>query len=224
MLIVFDVDGTLVGGEAADWACFDQAVGGVLGLAPGTPYFHSQTEMTTQAIAQSAIQVAGQPLGAGLEEQICAAYLAGLRRVHAADPGAFPARPGAREILGLLRSRPGVQVAIATGDWDGPIKFKLAAAGISVEGVPMATSSDRRVRAEIIALAAERSGRALAEVVYVGDGLWDLRACRTLGIPFIGTGHRLSLLVEAGARHLLEHCAPDLLVERVAAALAVTAG
>jgi len=43
MLIVFDVDGTLVGGETEDWACFDAAVRAVLGLAPGVPYFDSRT-------------------------------------------------------------------------------------------------------------------------------------------------------------------------------------
>ena len=224
MLIVFDVDGTLVGGEAADWACFVQAVSGVLDLAPGTPYFNSQTEMTAQAVAQSAIQVAGRPLGAGLEEQIRETYLANLQRTLAADPQAFQARPGARELFEHLRSRPGVQVAIATGDWHEPITLKLSAAGINVDGIPIATSSDRLARAEIIALVVERAGRRLAEAVYVGDGLWDLRACRTLGVPFIGTGRRLALLVEAGARHVVEHFGPDLLVERVAAALAASPG
>jgi phosphoglycolate phosphatase-like HAD superfamily hydrolase len=223
MLIVFDVDGTLIGGEGADWACFDGAVGAVLGLAPGVPYFSSDGEMTARAIAQSAILVAGRTGGAGLEERIHDEYLGRLWRVHAADPQAFPARAGARELLAHLRSRPGVQVAIATGDWHGPIAFKLAAAGIDIDQVPIATSSDRSVRAEIIALAAERAGRPLGEVVYVGDGLWDLRACRALGVPFVGTGRRLPLLREAGARHVVEDFAPDQPVERVAAALAAMA-
>jgi phosphoglycolate phosphatase-like HAD superfamily hydrolase len=37
--------------------------------------------------------------------------------------------------------------------------------------------------------------------VYVGDGVWDARACRGVGIPFIGigTGSRATRLAAEGA-------------------------
>jgi phosphoglycolate phosphatase-like HAD superfamily hydrolase len=37
--------------------------------------------------------------------------------------------------------------------------------------------------------------------VYVGDGVWDARACRSVGIPFIGigTGSRVTRLSAEGA-------------------------
>jgi phosphoglycolate phosphatase-like HAD superfamily hydrolase len=37
--------------------------------------------------------------------------------------------------------------------------------------------------------------------VYVGDGVWDARACRSVGIPFIGigTGSRATRLSAEGA-------------------------
>jgi hypothetical protein len=38
----------------------------------------------------------------------------------------------------------------------------------------------------------------------VGDGVWDLRACRKLGIRFIGVGNKREKLLEAEATHVLE--------------------
>jgi phosphoglycolate phosphatase-like HAD superfamily hydrolase len=140
----------------------------------------------------------------GLEERIRDEYLRRLRLVYATDPGAFPARNGVVTLLSRLKSLPGVGVAIATGDWLATASFKLAAAGIDVSGYPMATSSDCPRRSEIIKLAAARAGRSLADVVYVGDGVWDFRACRDLGVRFVGTGKRPHLLKAAGAQHIFE--------------------
>jgi hypothetical protein len=49
--------------------------------------------------------------------------------------------------------------------------------------------------------AAERYGESFACTVYVGDGVWDARACRSVGVPFIGigTGSRATRLSAEGA-------------------------
>ena len=147
--------------------------------------------------------------GNGFEERIRAEYLAGLRRAHGADAQAFAPRSGVPELLAHLESQPGVGVAIATGDWLETISFKLGASGLDVSRYPMATSSDRPRRPDIIRLAAQRAGRDLADVVYVGDGVWDLKACQELGVPFIGTGSRPHLLKDAGAQYVLEVLEPQ---------------
>lgn len=203
-LIIFDVDGTLVGGEQHDWACFDQAIADVTGFMPTQEFFDSLPEITAQAIAEASIQAANLQPGTGLEERIRDEYLRRLRQVHAADSRAFPARNGVVALLSRLSLLPGVRVAIATGDWLATTSFKLAAAGIDVSGYPIATSSDCRKRSEIIQLAATRAGRSLADAIYVGDGVWDFKACRDLGMRFIGTGTRPHLLQAAGAEHIFE--------------------
>ena len=62
----------------------------------------------------------------------------------------------------------------------------------------------------IAANAAERIWfcASIIGALYVGDGLWDLRACSKLGIPFLGVGHRRQMLRDAGASHVLENLAP----------------
>jgi len=211
MLIIFDVDGTLIGGESHDWHCFDRAIEAVVGFAPTQEFFDSLPEITAQAIAEASVRAADKEPGTGLEERICDEYLRRLRDVHFREPDAFRPREGVVELLTHLRSLADVGVAIATGDWQATISFKLAAAGIDVSPFPIATCSDHPRRADIIRLAAERAGKSVAESIYVGDGVWDLRACRELGMRFIGTGSRLDLLKKAGAEHTFEVLGQDLI-------------
>jgi phosphoglycolate phosphatase-like HAD superfamily hydrolase len=204
MLIIFDVDGTLIGGEAADWLAFDTAIESVLKFVADETFFAGLPEITAQAIAEAAVRASGAQPGNGLEKSIHDEYFRGLRRAHSSDPQTFQARSGVRELLQRLASMPDVRIALATGDWHSTITFKLAAAGIDISHLPMATSSDAPRRAEIIRLASERAGLPLSQAIYVGDGVWDLRACRELGIAFIGTGERTHRLKESGAEHLVE--------------------
>ena len=204
MLIIFDVDGTLIGGESHDWESFDRAIEAVVGFYPTQEFFDSLPEITAQAIAEASVRAANMKPGIGLEERIRDEYLRRLREVHARDPQAFQPRTGVVRFLSDLSSLAGVGIAIATGDWHATISFKLAAAGIDVSSFPMATCSDHPRRSEIIRLAAQRAGRALTDAIYIGDGIWDLRACRDLGVRFIGTGSRLHLLKKAGAAHTAE--------------------
>jgi len=88
-------------------------------------------------------------------------------------------------------------------DWKCFNDAFASASGIAIKQFPHATSSDARRRADIIRLAAQRANRPLSESIYVGDGPWDLNACRELNIPFIGTGSRVKALVEAGAQWTL---------------------
>ncbi len=204
MLIIFDVDGTLVGGEEHDWAAFDRALHDQLGFVHVPGFFAQLEDVTAENVVTAAAQSCARTCSAAEKVQVRDMYLAGLRAAHANCGDCFPARPGAKALLEHLASMPGVTVAIATGDWHPTISFKLRCAGIDVSRFAIATASDAARRADIIRLAAERAGRSIEEAIYVGDGVWDLRACRQLGVPFIGTGDRLVRLRQAGVEFTCE--------------------
>jgi phosphoglycolate phosphatase-like HAD superfamily hydrolase len=206
-MIIFDVDGTLVGGEAIDWASFGAAFEEVAGFALDRPFFERIEEVTAQAIVHQALEHFPIETRKQMERAVSEGFVRRLRAAHEANAGSFPAVEGAVALLEDLRGR-GVPVAIATGDWFDSITFKLRAAGIPFSEIPMVTSSDFYGRAEIIAAAAAKAGRPLHEAVYIGDGLWDMRACQKLGIPFIGVGCRAGKLRGAGAPHTLEVLEP----------------
>jgi phosphoglycolate phosphatase-like HAD superfamily hydrolase len=81
----------------------------------------------------------------------------------------------------------------------------MASAGMCFDDHPSASADDALDRESIMRLsrqrAAERYGESFACTVYVGDGVWDARACRSVGIPFIGIGtrSRATRLSEEGA-------------------------
>ncbi|MFZ4767509.1 MAG: hypothetical protein ACOYMN_21365, partial [Roseimicrobium sp.] len=52
---VFDVDGTLIGGEPVDWAAFGEAFGEVAGFALTTEFFDRIEEVTAKALVHQAL-------------------------------------------------------------------------------------------------------------------------------------------------------------------------
>src|SRR6266478_9967967 len=118
---------------------------------------------------------------------------------------AFAAVTGAPLLLSRLADSGEHRVALATGAWRDSARLKMASAGLCYDDYPAASSDDAFDRESIIRLsmqrAAERYGESFACTVYVGDGIWDARACRSVGVPFIGigTGSRATLLSAEGA-------------------------
>ena len=217
MLIVFDVDGTLIGGEETDWRSFDDAVSEVTGIALTDLFWQNIQEVTAQAIVHQLLPPALTPHRDAIESAVRAGYLQRLRAAHASNPTVFPTVPGAIKLLQELRCRSDTKIAIATGDWQETSTFKLAAAGLDMTGIPKATSSDCYARADIVRLAVQRSNSSLADAIYVGDGLWDWRTTQQLGIPFIGVGHRRDRLHTAGARHVLPDLEPTAFFRKLTA-------
>lgn len=206
-MVVFDVDGTLIGGEPTDWACFDKAYLEVTGRVMDREFFVTLSEVTSQAIIDRLLADLPAEERKAKERAVARRYLGFLREACRANPRTFTAAKGAPELLTDLRAR-GIPVAIATGDWRESILVKLSTAGIPVDGIPISTSSDHYSRSDIIAGAVALSGRTLGEAIYVGDGPWDYRATRKLGIPFVGVGKRRELLKKEGAMHLLDDMTP----------------
>ena len=206
-MIVFDVDGTLIGGESTDWASFGGAFEEVAGFVLEDEFFASLEEVTAQAIVHHALADLPIEEKKSKERAVCSGYLRRLKAAHERDCRSFSATIGAADLLRDLQAK-GIPVAIATGDWRESISFKLQAAGIPFEGIPLVTSSEFYSRADIITSAVAKAGQPLEEAIYVGDGLWDLRACRKLGIPFIGVGSKREKLREAGAEYILSNLKP----------------
>jgi len=122
----------------------------------------------------------------------------------ASSQSPFTPVAGADRLLSRLAQGGSHRVSLATGGWRDSARLKMASAGMCYEDFPSASADDALDRESIIRLsrqrAAERYGR-FGSTVYVGDGVWDARACRSIGIPFIGiaTGSRATRLSAEGA-------------------------
>jgi beta-phosphoglucomutase-like phosphatase (HAD superfamily) len=199
MLIICDIDGTLTDTTQVDTLCFVASLKDVAGIDLEISDWNSFPEATDSAIISELLKGSPQEEINAIEQAVRKDFVERLKAEAKVDSDQFRALPGAVEFIKTARSRANLGVAIATGGWDESARFKLQMAGVDTVGLAMATSSDRTRRAEIIQLAAHRANRPLTSAVYLGDGLWDLKAARELKIDLIGIGHQSRPLFEAGA-------------------------
>jgi phosphoglycolate phosphatase-like HAD superfamily hydrolase len=210
-LAVFDIDGTLTESVAVDEACFVQAFRGVLGIGPIDTNWLDYPFQTDSGLA---LEICRRHLGrdpGGAEVRRLQFQFVRLLRVAVETAGRrIREVPGAAALLCRLSAPADWRVAIATGGWAVSARFKLALAGLPVAGFTWASADDALDRADILRTAVGRAGEkygrdALRKVVYVGDGVWDVRAAKALGIGFLGVaaGDEALRLAGEGAAHVL---------------------
>jgi phosphoglycolate phosphatase-like HAD superfamily hydrolase len=199
MLIISDIDGTLTDTNTVDTDCFLASLKTVAGIDLGSADWNQFPEATDAAIVHELLKERPSIEEKAMERKIRTDFVTRLTREASVNPDRFRPLPGAVEFIDSVRSHSRYEVALATGGWAESAQIKLRMAGIDADGLGMATSSDRNRRAEIIQLAVERSNRTDFPAVYLGDGLWDLKAARELELEFIGLGTRSSSLLAAGA-------------------------
>lgn len=210
-LAIFDIDGTLTATNDVDDECFFRAVSETLGVDCGAVDWSDMPHVTDSAIARSlwTRERGGEPTQRDIQA-LQRRFLTMLRAELARAPNRFAAIDGAVAIFRHLRSV-GWDTAIATGGWGASAAIKLSAAGLMTTSVPLACADDAESREDIVRLAWRKAeaaaGRRFERVVSVGDGPWDVRTARSLGLPFVGVGtgvveHRLR---SAGATTILPH-------------------
>ena len=204
-LVIFDVDGTLSRTSDVDDRCWCEAAREVLGVESMTTDWSCYSHSTDEAIATDLIlaRFGGRPDDPEVRARVRRLrddFTARIRMEISRSPDCFRPVPGAPQLFPRLAAA-GWASAIATGGWRATAEMKLRTAGIPFEGVPAAHADDAHPREEIVSKAIERSGVA-GPAVYVGDGVWDVRAATRLGIGFVGVGQGESAdrLTEAGAR------------------------
>jgi phosphoglycolate phosphatase-like HAD superfamily hydrolase len=158
-------------------------------------------------------------------EEVKRRVLRHLNRMYRESPESFGEVPGASRFLERLRKPDEVGIAIATGCWRSEALVKIRASGLSIDGIPMASSDDDRERKRIMEIAARRacdfySCPGFDRVVYLGDGPWDLQTSRTLGYGFIGIGPRVKALKDSeGFRWHQDYLEIEAVLESVDAVL-----
>lgn len=201
-LVIFDIDGTLID-TAIDTRCFLRAFAEVCGITDVDSDWSRYKNATDVGVFCEVFESRHGRAPSCDETTLFRQHLVELFR-SAARQSPFPAIPGAPELLGQLHGSSGYRVAIATGCWRDSARVKMASAGMDYDAYPSASADDAPQRAAILQLAVERAVSRYGSIddsVYVGDGVWDARACRALGIPFIGIGadDHAEELWEAGA-------------------------
>jgi phosphoglycolate phosphatase-like HAD superfamily hydrolase len=212
-LAIFDVDGTLTATNEVDHECFVSAMRSSFALGDGDLDWAGAPHVTDASIMRWICERhAGHAPPTDQRDSFIGEFVGLLREALTASPKRFAPVPGATGLVSILESA-GWDVALATGGWGPSAQLKLGEVDPELLTVAFASASDAESREEIVRLAESRaisrSGSRYARVVSIGDGLWDVHAARTLGLPFVGisVGRRADELRGAGVSVVL----PDLL-------------
>src|SRR2546426_7922999 len=202
-LVIFDIDGTLTQTMKADEECFVRSLAAVCGFGDVDTDWSRYKHATDSGIFREIHETRTGRLPSSSETSRFRQHFVDLL-AQVSSEAAFAAVTGAPLLLSRLADSGEHRVALATGAWRDSARLKMASAGLCYDDYPAASSDDSFDRESIIRLsmqrAAERYG-SLGSTVYVGDGVWDARACCNVGIPFIGaaTDGRAARLFAEGA-------------------------
>ena len=202
-LVIFDIDGTLTQTMNVDAECFVRSLADVCGFTGVDTDWSRYTHATDSGVFHEIYEArAGRSPTTNDVSQFRQHFVGLLAQASSEAP--FMPVTGAPQLLSRLTGSAEHSVALATGAWRDSARLKMVSAGLCYDDYPAASSDDALERETIVRLsmrkAAERYGR-FSDVVYVGDGVWDARACRSVGIPFIGvaTDGRAARLAAEGA-------------------------
>ena len=202
ILLLFDLDGTLVDTYADDARLYAAALAEVAGCPVPLYGWEKYSEITASAIAREALApVLGRRTHDGEVYRVREAQTRLWENAMAAGELNVRPVPGALELFKEAQARPGYVAAIATGGWGPSALIKLHLAGFPLENLIIATSDDGETRpsilntAEILAAAA-RGCFGFSGRVVIGDGIWDGRGARAVNGGFIG--------ISADPRHAMD--------------------
>ena len=202
-LVIFDIDGTLTQTMKADEECFVRSFAAVCGFSDVDTDWSRYKHATDSGIFREIHETCTGRLPSPSETSRFRQHFVDLL-ARVSSEAAFAAVTGAPLLLSRLADSGEHRVALATGAWRDSARLKMASAGLCYDDYPAASSDDAFDRESIIRLSMQRAARRYGRIgstVYVGDGVWDARACRGVGIPFIGiaTDSRAARLSAEGA-------------------------
>ncbi len=215
LLVLWDVDGTLVDsaqlGKDAFWEAFERVVGQP--PAQAVPFAgRTDLEIAHDLLVTTGIENADDLIDS-FEEHLVEAMAARMDELR--ERGR--AFPGTHEALERLHHESGVVQSLLTGNVERNVMLKLQPFGLArwIEFGCGGYGSDHRMRGELVAIARRRTEQAHgtridpASVVLIGDTPLDIRAAREGGARAVAvaTGpYDEQALADAGADEVL----PDL--------------
>ncbi len=189
-LIVFDIDGTITNTTQVDDFCFIQTYKDLYRINLEQADWNEFKHFTDLGISNQIFQDNFKRLPEGREiDSIKYHFLKLLKIQFNKDPGKFSEVTKAVSFINDLCRR-NYPIAIATGGWQETAIYKLEKVGIELNGIPFANSNHHYSRQKITEIAIhsakEKYATDFGQIIYFGDGKWDLLTCQEMGIKFVG--------------------------------------
>jgi phosphoglycolate phosphatase-like HAD superfamily hydrolase len=204
-VVLFDIDGTLTQSQSLDSEIYLRSLSDVFGFADVGSDWSTYRHATDSGILHEVFETRLGRAPTALEiSAFRTHFVTAIAAAAAQTP--FLEVAGAARALRSLNELPFYHIGLATGGWSDSARSKMRSAGMQYDAFPSASAEDAISRTSIMQVAIDRivkhvGGERPDAVTYVGDGVWDARACRQLNIPFIGiaTGKYADTLRTEGA-------------------------
>lgn len=226
MLVLFDVDGTLLLSRGASLRCYRAAARELFGRELETEGLQSAGGLDPVIWRAMCAANGIDALDAARHHERFREFYARILGVELAAGGVAYALPGVPALLDALgadgNGRPHASIGLLTGNYPETGRLKLQAAGIDPERFAVAAWGDEAERRpDLVPLARERharhSGRTLPseQVVIVGDTPHDVECARVHGC------RSLAVATGGSSRAQLEACGADSVVDDLSDTAAV---
>lgn len=210
ILVIFDVDGTLVYSEKKDSQCFADTYQEVYGLSFPTidwrKYPHvSDTTIFKTVIREHFNRAASEEDEEGFRQK----FVANITENRKRTPHEFKAVPFAKQTIEKLLTDDRFIVGVATGGWKAPAIVKMNFVGIPSEKLIITGADGHETRMDIINETIEKAKAIHGDferIVYVGDAVWDVTTTQQMGLPLIGIRRKgdLDFFYKMGVKNVLK--------------------
>ncbi|TGL58795.1 HAD family hydrolase [Leptospira sarikeiensis] len=201
VLVVFDIDGTLTDTVSLHRKAFHEVLVsfGLPGLSPEVKEYKHHTDSNIFKEIYTSFR-------ADWTEEISKKFEKELAlNIKDKFQNGISEISGAKFFLERLRSE-GIPFAYATGSFYEPAFLKLKDCGLPLD-VPLATASSFYERESIVQSAIEESSKKyskqFSKTICFGDGIWDSKTAKNLGLEFIGITEDPNLLSEWKDQNIL---------------------
>ena len=190
ILIIFDVDGTLVFSEKLDSRCFATTYQQVYGLPFPTIDWRKYPHVSDTTIFKTVIQEHFNRAATEEEEEsFRQKFTANIVENRKKTPTEFKEVPFAKQTIDRLLADDRFVVGVATGGWKAPAIIKLNFVNIPTAPL-IITGADGKVTRDDITnetiANAKKQYDNIKRIVYVGDAIWDVKTTKNMGLPLIG--------------------------------------
>ena len=184
ILIIFDVDGTLVFSEKLDSRCFATTYQQVYGLPFPTIDWRKYPHVSDTTIFKTVIQEHFNRAATEEEEEsFRQKFTANIVENRKKTPTEFKEVPFAKQTIDRLLADDRFVVGVATGGWKAPAIIKLNFVNIPTAPL-IITGADGKVTRDDITnetiANAKKQYDNIKRIVYVGDAIWDVKTTKTV--------------------------------------------
>ena len=194
ILVIFDVDGTLVYSEKKDSQCFADTYQAAYGKLFPTIDWRKYPHVSDTTIFKTVIQEHFNRIpDADEEEKFRQKFVTNIIKNRKQTPTEFKEVPYAKETIDKLLADDRFVVGVATGGWKAPAIVKLNFVNIPTTKLIITGADGKVTREDILNETIEKAINKhgdFTRIVYVGDAIWDLTTTQNMGLPLIGIRRR----------------------------------